>query len=162
MASPSERFAGRASRPRPRFEDRSPAAIARRCGAILALLALAGRQQLIVLPPKAVVGEGASTLLIDSLIIMVPIVVACIRAALLFGWWYRSSNKRAYFQPSLVESGKIELVTWSLAAADDRPRRERSLDRVARARSSKAAVVRRQGAQHPGRIARLEMAVHLP
>ena len=114
MASPSECFAGTALRQRPRFEGPSPAAIARRCGAILALLALAGCQQLIVLHPKGVVGEGTSTLLIDSFIIMVPIVVPTILAALLFGWWYRSSNKRAYFQPSFVESGKIELVTWSL------------------------------------------------
>jgi len=114
MASPSERLTGKALRPRHRFEGRSPAAIARRCGAILALLALAGCQQLIVLHPKGVVGEGTSTLLIDSFIIMVPVVVPTILAALLFGWWYRSSNKRAYFQPSFVESGKIELVTWSL------------------------------------------------
>ena len=114
MASPSECFAGTALRQRPRFEGPSPAAIARRCGAILALLALAGCQQLIVLHPKGIVGEGTSTLLIDSFIIMVPIVVPSILAALLFGWWYRSSNKRAYFQPSFVESGKIELVTWSL------------------------------------------------
>ena len=113
MASPSECFAGTALR-RPRFEGPSPAAITRRCGAILALLALAGCQQLIVLHPKGIVGEGTSTLLIDSFIIMVPIVVPSILAALLFGWWYRSSNKRAYFQPSFVESGKIELVTWSL------------------------------------------------
>ena len=45
MASPSERLTGKALRPRPRFEGRSPAAIARRCGAILALLALAGCQR---------------------------------------------------------------------------------------------------------------------
>jgi cytochrome o ubiquinol oxidase subunit 2 len=112
MASPY--FAGKVLRPRRRFEGRSPAAIVRRCGAILALLALAGCEQLIVLHPKGVVGEGTSTLLIDSFIIMVPIVVPTILAALLFGWWYRSSNKRAYFQPSFVESGKIELVTWAL------------------------------------------------
>src|SRR5215469_12676125 len=114
MASPSECFAGEVLRPCRRYEGRSPAAIARRCGAMLALLALAGCHQLIVLHPKGVVGEGTSTLLIDSFIIMLPIVVPTILAALLFGWWYRSSNKRAYFQPSFVESGKIELVTWSL------------------------------------------------
>src|SRR5215475_8024610 len=114
MASPSERFAGKALRPRRRFERRPPAAIARRCGAILALLALAGHRQLIVLHPKGVVGEGTSTLLIDSFIIMVPVVVPTILAALLFGWWYRSTNTRAYYQPSFVESGKIELITWSI------------------------------------------------
>jgi cytochrome o ubiquinol oxidase subunit II len=81
---------------------------------MLALLALVGCQQLIVLDPKGVVGQGTSTLLIDSFVIMVPIVVPTILAALIFGWWYRASNRRAYFQPSFVESGKIEIVTWSI------------------------------------------------
>src|SRR5262252_5108062 len=114
MASPPECFAGEVLRPCRRYEGRSPAAIAHRCEAILALLALAGHRQLIVLHPKGVVGEGTSTLLIDSFIIMVPVVVPTILAALVFGWWYRRSNTRAYFDPSFVESGKIEIVTWSL------------------------------------------------
>src|SRR5215831_12044768 len=114
MASPSERFAGRALRPRHRFEGRSPAAIARRCGAILALLALAGCQQLIVLHPKGVVAEGTISLFTGAFIIMLPIVVPTILAALLFGWWYRASNKRARYEPSFVESGKIEIITWSV------------------------------------------------
>jgi cytochrome o ubiquinol oxidase subunit 2 len=87
---------------------------AARGGAVLALFALTGCQRLIVLDPKGVVGEGTSTLLIDSFIIMLPIVVPTILVALIFGWWYRSSNNRAYFQPSFVESGKIEIVTWSI------------------------------------------------
>ena len=40
MAGPFESFAGKASRPRARFKGRSPAAVALRCGAMLALLAL--------------------------------------------------------------------------------------------------------------------------
>jgi hypothetical protein len=28
---------------------------------------------------------------------MIPIVVPTILAALIFGWWYRSSNRRAYY-----------------------------------------------------------------
>jgi cytochrome o ubiquinol oxidase subunit 2 len=107
-------FAGKVLRPCPRFKGRSPAAVALRCGAMLASLALAGCQKLIVLHPKGVVAEGTSTLLIDSFIIMLPIVVPTILAALIFGWWYRSSNRRAYFDPSFVESGKIEIVTWSV------------------------------------------------
>jgi len=81
---------------------------------MLALLALAGCQQLIVLHPKGVVAEGTTSILTGSLVIMLPIVVPTILAALLFGWWYRSSNKRANYQPSFVESGKIELITWSI------------------------------------------------
>src|SRR5215813_12690070 len=107
-------FARKALRPRPRFKARSRAAITLRCGAMLALLALAGCQKLIVLHPKGIVAEGTSTLLIDSFIIMLPIVVPTILAALIFGWWYRSSNVRAHYQPSFVESGKIEIVTWSI------------------------------------------------
>ena len=107
-------FAGKALRLRPRFKGRSPAAVGLRCGAMLASLALAGCGQLIVLKPKGVVAEGTSTLLIDAFIIMLPIVVPTILASLIFGWWYRSSNRRADFEPSFVESGKIELITWSI------------------------------------------------
>src|SRR5215510_11574949 len=107
-------FASKALRSRPRLKARSPAAVALRCGAILALLALAGCKQLIVLDPKGVVADGTSSILIGSLIIMLPIVVPTILAALIFGWWFRSSNTRARFQPSFVESGKIELITWSI------------------------------------------------
>jgi cytochrome o ubiquinol oxidase subunit II len=91
-----------------------PAAVALRCGAMLALLALAGCQDLIVLRPKGVVADGTTSLLIGSFIIMLPIVVPTILAALIVGWWYRSSNRRAYYEPSFVESGKIEIVTWSI------------------------------------------------
>jgi cytochrome o ubiquinol oxidase subunit II len=81
---------------------------------MLVLLALAACQQLVVLDPKGDVADGTSTLLIDSFIIMLPIVAPTILAALIFGWWYRSSNKRAHFRPSFIESGKIEIVTWSV------------------------------------------------
>ena len=114
MANPFERLAGKALTARASFKGRSPAAVARRCGAILSLLALGGCQELLVLHPKGVVGEGTSSLLVGSFIIMLPIVIPTMLAALLFGWWYRASNTRAYYQPSFVESGKIEIVTWSL------------------------------------------------
>jgi cytochrome o ubiquinol oxidase subunit 2 len=109
-----ETWAMKPLRPRSRLKGRSPTSLAFRCGAILAVLALAGCQQLIVLHPKGVVGEGTTSLLNGSLIIMLPIVVPTILAALIFGWWYRSSNKRATYDPSFVESGKIELLTWSV------------------------------------------------
>ena len=107
-------LAGKALRLRPRFKSRSPAAVGLRCVAMLALFALAGCQQLIVLHPKGVVAEGTTSLLTGSLIIMLPIVVPTILAALIFGWWYRASNKRAKYEPTFVESGKIELLTWSV------------------------------------------------
>jgi cytochrome o ubiquinol oxidase subunit II len=105
---------GKALRPRPSFKGRWPAAVAVRCGAMFAVLPLAGCQELIVLHPKGVVGEATSSLLIGSFIIMLPIVVPTMLAALVFGWWYRRSNTQAYFDPNFVESGKIEIITWSL------------------------------------------------
>src|SRR5215470_6050813 len=107
-------FLSRLQRLRPRVKGRSPAAFALRCAAMLALLGLAGCERLIVLHPKGVVAEGTSSLLIGSLLIMLPIVVPSILAALIFGWWYRSSNRRARYEPSFVESGKIELITWAI------------------------------------------------
>src|SRR5499425_856213 len=107
-------FLSRLQRLRPRVKGRSPAAVALCCGGMLALLALAGCERLIVLHPKGVVAEGTSSLLIGSFIIMLPIVVPTILAALIFGWWYRSSNRRAHYEPSFVESGKIELITWAI------------------------------------------------
>jgi cytochrome o ubiquinol oxidase subunit 2 len=101
-------------RPRSWLKGRSPGVVARGCATVLALLALAGCQDMIVLHPKGVVAEGTTSLLNGSLIIMLPIVVPTILAALIFGWWYRSSNKRATYDPSFVESGKLELLTWSV------------------------------------------------
>jgi len=83
---------------------------------MLALLALAGCQQLIVLHPKGVVAEGTTSLLTGSLIIMLPIVVPTILAALIFGWWYRSSNPRASRSAAGDYEGRIEFVTWSIPA----------------------------------------------
>jgi len=99
---------------RPRVKGRSPATLALRCVGLVSVFALSGCEQLIVLRPRGVVAEGTSTLLIDSFIIMLPIVAPVILAALIFGYWYRASHTRARFQPTFVESGKIELLTWSI------------------------------------------------
>jgi cytochrome o ubiquinol oxidase subunit 2 len=78
------------------------------------LSALAGCEQQILFRPKGVVAEGTMSLLLGAFVIMLPIVVPTILAALIFGWWYRASNKRANYEPTFVESGKIELLTWSV------------------------------------------------
>ena len=68
----------------------------------------------IVLDPRGFVGKGNTTILIDSLAIMLAIVVPTILAALAFGWWFRASNSRARRMPDFVYSGKIEMITWSI------------------------------------------------
>ena len=69
---------------------------------------------LIVLDPKGPVGRGDATILIDSTVIMLAIVVPTILATLAFAWWYRESNPRALRLPEFVYSGQVEIVTWSI------------------------------------------------
>ena len=54
------------------------------------------------------------TLLIDSLVIMLCIVVPTILATLAFAWWFRAGNPRAARLPNWAYSGQIELVTWGV------------------------------------------------
>jgi cytochrome o ubiquinol oxidase subunit II len=66
------------------------------------------------LSPAGPVSEAERTLLFDSLVIMLAIVVPVIIATIGFAWWYRSSNRRARRRPDFVYSGRVELVTWSI------------------------------------------------
>jgi cytochrome o ubiquinol oxidase subunit II len=97
----------------PRFRVPPSIALALRCGGLLALLALTGCDPGI-LPAQGVVGKGNTTIMIDSLAIMLVIVVPTIAAILAFAWWFRSSNSRARRRPDFVYSGQVELVTWSI------------------------------------------------
>jgi cytochrome o ubiquinol oxidase subunit II len=97
----------------PTLQRRSVIVLTARCAGLLALLALTGCKA-IVLDPRGFVGKGNTTILIDSLAIMLAIVVPTILAALAFGWWFRASNSRARRMPDFVYSGKIEMITWSI------------------------------------------------
>jgi len=92
---------------------RLPDGLALRCGGLLALLALTGCGPGI-LPSQGVVGKGNTTIMIDSLAIMLAIVVPTIVATLAFAWWFRSSNSRARYRPDFVFSGQIEMIIWSI------------------------------------------------
>ena len=81
---------------RKRLKARS--GIALRLSALLLTFALAGCQPN-VLNPQGEVGRGAATILIDSVVIMLAIVVPTGIAALAFAWWFRSSNERAIHLP---------------------------------------------------------------
>jgi len=98
---------------RPRFRAPRPIALALRCGGLLALLALTGCEPGI-LPSYGPIGKGNTTIMIDSLAIMLAIVVPTIAATLAFAWWFRSSNSKARHRPDFVYSGQIEMVTWSI------------------------------------------------
>jgi cytochrome o ubiquinol oxidase subunit II len=98
---------------RKRMKARSRVGLALRLGGLLLTLALAGCQPN-VLDPQGEVGRGNATILIDSVVIMLAIVVPTGIAALAFAWWFRASNTRAIHLPEFEYSGRVELVTWSI------------------------------------------------
>jgi cytochrome o ubiquinol oxidase subunit 2 len=67
-----------------------------------------------VLSPRGTVGIAEKTILIDSLMIMLAIVVPTIVAAFVFAWWFRASNTKARHRPDWAYSGRIEMVTWAI------------------------------------------------
>ena len=77
------------------------------------LLALAGCG-LDVLEPHGAIGAADATILIDSVVIMLAIVLPTIAAIFAFAFWFRKSNRRARYLPNWEYSGQIELVTWSI------------------------------------------------
>ncbi len=77
------------------------------------LLALAGCGQG-VLNPVGPIGVGERTILLNSLVIMLAIVIPTIIATLGFAWWFRAGNEKARHLPEWAYSGRVELVVWSI------------------------------------------------
>ena len=84
-----------------------------RLSSIAATLLLTGCQGA-VLDPQGPLGRAERTILFDSLVIMLVIVVPTILATLAFAWWFRATNIRARYRPEWVYSGRIELLTWGI------------------------------------------------
>src|SRR5262245_36109505 len=69
-----------------------------------------------LLDPQGPVAAANTTILLDSIFIMLTIVVPTIVAILAFAYWFRESNPRASYQPGFVYSGRLEMVVWSIPA----------------------------------------------
>jgi len=67
-----------------------------------------------VLDPVGPVGQGQRTILLNSLVIMLGIVVPTIVAVIGFAWWFRAGNGRAEYKPDWSYSGRVELLVWSV------------------------------------------------
>jgi cytochrome o ubiquinol oxidase subunit 2 len=68
----------------------------------------------VVLKPGGPVGIAEKTILIDSMVIMLAIVVPTIVATFVVAWWFRASNTRSRYRPDWAYSGRIEMVTWAI------------------------------------------------
>jgi cytochrome o ubiquinol oxidase subunit 2 len=67
-----------------------------------------------ILNPQGPVGAGEKSILIDSLVIMLAIVIPTIIAIIAFAWWFRASNTQARYLPDWAYSGQIEMVVWGI------------------------------------------------
>ena len=115
-----------------------------------------------ILDPQGPIGAAEKTILIDSLAIMLAIVVPTIVAILGLRLVVpRRPTRSARYLPDWAYSGRIELVVWSIPAltiillGGVAWIGSHELDPAKPRRRAPAA------ARDPGRVARLEMAVHL-
>src|SRR5258706_12393521 len=69
-----------------------------------------------VLDPKGPIAAAEREILFNSLGIMLAIVIPTILATLGVAFWFRSSNRRARYQPEFTYSGRLELLVWSIPA----------------------------------------------
>src|SRR6202000_614262 len=69
-----------------------------------------------IFDPQGPIAAAEKTILIDSVAIMLAIVVPTIVAIFAVAHWVRQSKPRAVYQPEWAESGRIELVVWSIPA----------------------------------------------
>src|SRR5712671_5027264 len=67
-----------------------------------------------ILDPQGPIGAADTTILIDSVAIMLAIVLPTIAAIFGFAYWFRASNLKARYLPDWEYSGRIELVVWSI------------------------------------------------
>jgi cytochrome o ubiquinol oxidase subunit II len=67
-----------------------------------------------ILDPIGPIGVADKTLLIDSVVIMLVIILPTMAAIFAFAFWFRKSNSRAVYRADWAESGRIELVVWSI------------------------------------------------
>jgi cytochrome o ubiquinol oxidase subunit 2 len=67
-----------------------------------------------VLDPKGPIAAAERLILLNSLGIMLAIVIPTILATLGAAFWFRSTNKRAVYRPDFAESGRLELLVWSI------------------------------------------------
>jgi cytochrome o ubiquinol oxidase subunit 2 len=81
--------------------------------ALIGALALAGCTGG-VLDPKGPITFAERQILFNATGIMLAIVIPVMLATLGVAFWFRASNKRARYQPDFKESGRIELLVWSI------------------------------------------------
>src|SRR3954465_13649166 len=66
------------------------------------------------LDPHGPIAGAQLTIIIDSRVIMLAIVIPANMASVLCAGWFRESNPRAVYPPEFVYSGRVEILVWSV------------------------------------------------
>jgi cytochrome o ubiquinol oxidase subunit II len=67
-----------------------------------------------VLDPKGPIASAERQIMFNSVGIMLAIVIPTMLATLGVAFWFRSSNTRARYLPNFHNSGRVELLVWSI------------------------------------------------
>jgi cytochrome o ubiquinol oxidase subunit II len=67
-----------------------------------------------VLDPKGPIASAERQIMFNSVGIMLAIVIPTMLATLGVAFWFRSSNARARYLPNFHNSGRVELLVWSI------------------------------------------------
>lgn len=100
---------------RPHVVRRPRAGPLARFGALGGVLLLSACEPA-VMNPAGPVAAGERTLLINSVLIMLTVIVPVIVLTLVFAWWFRAGNAKAKYRPEFTYSGRLELLVWSIPA----------------------------------------------
>jgi cytochrome o ubiquinol oxidase subunit 2 len=66
-----------------------------------------------VLNPSGDVASQQRDLLVNSVLLMLPIIVPVIALTIAFAWHYRHTNRKARYEPDWDHSMRLELVIWA-------------------------------------------------
>ena len=114
-----------------------------------------------VLDPKGPIALAERQILLNALGIMLAIVIPVILATLGVAFWFRASNERARYRPNFAYSGRLEMLVWSIPAMTVLLVGGVAWVGAHDLESAQADQLNGQACQRSGRLARLEMAVHL-
>ncbi|MFQ3456687.1 ubiquinol oxidase subunit II [Bradyrhizobium sp. UFLA01-814] len=67
-----------------------------------------------VLDPKGPIALAERQILFNATGIMLAIVIPVALATLGVAFWFRASNERARYRPDFIDSGRIEILVWSI------------------------------------------------
>ncbi|VIO72996.1 Cytochrome bo(3) ubiquinol oxidase subunit 2 [Bradyrhizobium ivorense] len=67
-----------------------------------------------VLDPKGPIALAERQILFNATGIMLAIVIPVAIATLGVAFWFRASNERARYRPDFIDSGRIEILVWSI------------------------------------------------